>query len=630
VIKCFAVLVFNCVIFANQSLAQCTSNVLFYENFGGSIVAPFTGSRLAPGITTYSFDSTGAIFDGEYGIRRSSADLATGGPIFPNWHVGFDHSGGHMMIVNADFTSGKFYETRVNSLCSGSQLFFSAWIANLLKAGSPDPLDPVVRFEISSAATGTILATYTTPTIPRFNSFAWTQYGFNFSLPAGENDVVLRIFNNQPGGAGNDLCLDDIEFTLCGPVINPVVTGTYQNSNDVCAGTAISFAGNVSGGFYQNPAYQWQFSNDGTVWNHIAGAQSTSYTIANAQTSHSGFYRLLTAEAVNINSVNCRAVSPVKELRVFNPPALSITGNTNLCETDSIHLSSSISGLSYSWMFNGSPAGTDSIFSFPLSTTAQSGNYVLTVIAKGGCTTTTGIAVSVNNNNLTKQIPVYELLCDGEVLPIDASAAPATQFLWNDSIISPQRTLSTSGTYILMSSDAVCKRSDTLVIETANTPLIPFINDTTVCFTDSVLLDATTPGASQYLWNTGSMLPAIYANSEALYSVEATNACGSDVQDVFVKIIECSQEVFVPNAFTPDGNGLNDVLRARAYFRLDFFELRIYNRWGNEIFVSKDISKGWNGLFKGVLSDPGTYSWKLNYSRNGKTYLRKGTLMLIR
>ena len=177
--------------------AQCTGNVLFFENFGGSIVPPFTGTRLPPGTTTYRFDSTGTIDDGEYGIRRSSADVSTGGPIFPSWHVGFDHSGGHMMIVNADFTAGKFYETRVNNLCSGSQLFFSAWIANLLRAGSSDPLDPVVRFEISSAVSGAVLATYTTPSIPRFSVFTWTRYGFNFSLPSGENDVVLRIFNNQ-------------------------------------------------------------------------------------------------------------------------------------------------------------------------------------------------------------------------------------------------------------------------------------------------------------------------------------------------------------------------------------------------------------------------------------------------
>ncbi|XVJ66778.1 MAG: T9SS type B sorting domain-containing protein [Lacibacter sp.] len=610
--------------------AQCTGNVLFFENFGGSIVPPFTGTRLPPGTTTYRFDSTGTIDDGEYGIRRSSADVSTGGPIFPSWHVGFDHSGGHMMIVNADFTAGKFYETRINNLCSGSQLFFSAWIANLLKAGSSDPLDPVVRFEISSAVSGAVLATYTTPSIPRFSVFTWTRYGFNFSLPSGENDVVLRIFNNQPGGQGNDLCLDDIEFTLCGPAMNPVVTGTYQNSTDACAGANINFTGNVTGGFYQNPAYQWQFSSDGIVWNNIAGAQTTSYTINNAQPSNSGLYRLLTAEAVNINSPNCRAVSPVRELRVFAPPNLSIIGINNLCEQDTLKLGSSVAALTYTWRFNGNSIGTDSAYTFPVITPAQAGTYTLNVIANGGCPAAASTQVTVRNNQLTRQIPFDALLCDGDVLPIDASGPPAINFLWNDGSTAAQRTLRNAGTYTLLSSDGVCKRSDTLVIETNNTPVLPFLQDTVICFSDSALLNATTPGADQYLWNNGSTSPFIYAKAAGLYTLEASNVCGTDVQDVFVTVNECSDEVFLPTAFTPDGNGLNDVLTAKAYFRLEAFELRIYDRWGNELFVSKDISKGWTGMYKGVASVPGTYSWKMSYTRNGKTFQRKGTVQLIR
>jgi gliding motility-associated-like protein len=629
-VKFITVLFVACFFHSVHVSAQCTGNTLFFENFGGSIVPPFTGSRLPAGVTTYAFDSLGAISDGEYGIRRSSADVVTGGSIFPSWHVGFDRSGGHMMIVNADFTAGKFYETRVNNLCSGSQLFFSAWIANLLRAGTSDPLDPVVRFEIASAVSGAVLATYTTPTIPRFSTFTWTRYGFNFSLPSGENNVILRIFNNQPGGQGNDLCLDDIEFTLCGPAMNPVVTGTYQNSDEVCSGATVSFAGNVATGFYQNPAYQWQFSSNGFIWNNIAGAQSTSLVLNNVQVSNSGLYRLLAAEAVNINSANCRAVSPVKELRVLNPVALSVLGSANLCEKDTIRLSSSTSALSYQWRFNGATVATDSSFVINSASTAQQGTYTLNVITRGGCTAATSTQIAVRQNALTKQIPEDELLCDGDDLPIDAAAAPATQFMWNDGILLPQRTLRNAGTYILMSSDGVCKRLDTLVITTSNTPAIPFIADTTICFSDSVLLNATAPGAEFYLWSNGKTTSNIYANAEGLYSVEAVNVCGSDVQDVFVKINECSDEVFVPNAFSPDGNGLNDVLRAKAYFRIDSFELRIYNRWGQELFITKNILTGWDGTYKGNRSDAGQYIWKMFYRRNNKFFHRKGTLLLIR
>ena len=96
-----------------NSIAQCSGNVLFFENFGGSSSSPLTATRLPPGKTTYAFDSLGFVDDGEYGIRKTSADIATGQRQFGVWHIGTDHSGnGNMMVVNADFTAGKFYETQ--------------------------------------------------------------------------------------------------------------------------------------------------------------------------------------------------------------------------------------------------------------------------------------------------------------------------------------------------------------------------------------------------------------------------------------------------------------------------------------------------------------------------------------
>ena len=93
-----------------ESIAQCTGNVLFYEDFGGGLSSPLTGSRLPSGVTTYTFDSLGLVEDGQYGIRKTTADIATGQRQFNTWHIGTDRSsGGNMMIVNADYTAGKFH-----------------------------------------------------------------------------------------------------------------------------------------------------------------------------------------------------------------------------------------------------------------------------------------------------------------------------------------------------------------------------------------------------------------------------------------------------------------------------------------------------------------------------------------
>ena len=74
----FLIAIVSLCFITTQSYAQCSSNVLFSENFGGDNNSPLTSSRLPAGVTTYAFDSLGAIDDGQYGIRKTTADIATG------------------------------------------------------------------------------------------------------------------------------------------------------------------------------------------------------------------------------------------------------------------------------------------------------------------------------------------------------------------------------------------------------------------------------------------------------------------------------------------------------------------------------------------------------------------------
>jgi gliding motility-associated-like protein len=92
---------------------------------------------------------------------------------------------------------------------------------------------------------------------------------------------------------------------------------------------------------------------------------------------------------------------------------------------------------------------------------------------------------------------------------------------------------------------------------------------------------------------------------------------------------DCADMIFVPNVFTPNGDGLNDVLKAKAYFRIDSFELRLYNRWGQQIFVSTSLNIGWNGTMNNQKAPPGQYVWMLVYKRNDKLFKQKGTVLLI-
>ncbi len=613
------------------SNAQCAGKtVLFYENFGGGITSPLPGPPLPPGKTTYRFDSLGTLFDGEYGIRRTTADLTTGSGQFGSWLVGNDHSGGYMMLVNADFTPGKFYETRIDNLCRGSQLFFSAWIANLIRLGSVDPLDPVLRFELTSAATGTLLAEYITPRIPRYTSLTWTQYGFNFSLPPTENAVILRIFNNQAGGNGNDLCLDDIEISLCGPVMTPSLTGGFQNTPELCTGNNLNLSVNVEAGFYNNPVYQWQFNN-GMGWNPVTGATNRGFNINNIQKSDSGRYRLLVAEAGNINSANCRSASPEIPVKVFAPVVPVLSGKTSYCEQDTLDLSSSTPALEYRWT-----KGTSGILSttnrlqLPNSTVADAGSYTLQLVTNGGCSSSNSIAVTVQTNPLVRRLPNDTLLCGNAVLAVDVQQPGATTYLWSDGVPGAQRDLSAAGLYTVRTSSAVCSRTDSIRITRNNLPSVALGNDTLLCSNETLLLNAVHPLADSWRWNDNSTNSTLLVTTAGTYTVQVTNNCGTVSDAIRIDYQDCGDIVFVPTAFTPNQDGLNDILRARAYFRIESFDFRLYNRWGQQVFTASSLSEGWDGTIKNQPAAAGQYSWLIVYQRNGVRYTQKGWVQLLR
>lgn len=93
----------------------------------------------------------------------------------------------------------------------------------------------------------------------------------------------------------------------------------------------------------------------------------------------------------------------------------------------------------------------------------------------------------------------------------------------------------------------------------------------------------------------------------------------------------CVDSVFIPRAFTPDGDGLNDIFRAKSYLPVSNFELRIYNRYGENVFTSNDPGKGWDGILRSKQQPVGVYVWFMRYRGYfGRDIVRKGAMALIR
>ena len=145
-----------------------------------------------------------------------------------------------------------------------------------------------------------------------------------------------------------------------------------------------------------------------------------------------------------------------------------------------------------------------------------------------------------------------------------------------------------------------------------------------------------------YTWSpsTGLSNPNIYnptagpSQTTTYYvTLQDANGCRTimDSIQVVVLTLHCNEEdIYIPNAFTPDKNGHNDVLyvRSRGITSLYF---TIYNRWGEKVFETNDITKGWDGTYKGSKVDPDVFVYYLNATcLTGLTYFKKGNITVLK
>ncbi|HMN32788.1 MAG TPA: gliding motility-associated C-terminal domain-containing protein [Chitinophagaceae bacterium] len=161
-------------------------------------------------------------------------------------------------------------------------------------------------------------------------------------------------------------------------------------------------------------------------------------------------------------------------------------------------------------------------------------------------------------------------------------------------------------------------------------------HDTTIYLGDHVQLMAS--GAPFYYWTPTTYLTYSQSNSpiatpleDITYTVTGVSILQGCPQTASVNIKVVQPDVVLPNAFTPNGDGVNDIFRVVGRNFINLQEFKIFNRWGVELFSTSDINKGWDGTYKGVPQDPGVYFYQIRVAYpNGKTQNLKGDVTLIR
>ncbi len=139
-----------------------------------------------------------------------------------------------------------------------------------------------------------------------------------------------------------------------------------------------------------------------------------------------------------------------------------------------------------------------------------------------------------------------------------------------------------------------------------------FDNDTlTRCSSDVVFLSII-PGVYKSIqWNNGFTARSQYVNEDGWYKCSAVGVCDSIVDSIYVDSRYCPCDVFVPSAFTPDEDGINDDFR--AYGEVSNFHLRVYNRYAQMIFESDQVDLGWDGTHEGQKVPLGVYVYRVDF-----------------
>lgn len=424
--KRFFFFLFILVLSSSTTHAQlCTGTPgapVMLETFG---TGPYIGPQLPPGITNYPYVA-GWPIDGWYTISTDSDPNDAQGA---NWHNGRDHTGdlnGEMMVVNAHYVKGEFFRKAVSGLCPNTTYTFSAWLANVntpavvTGACAGQYVYPKILFNIENP-NGTIAATLSTGDILTTPTLTWKQYGVTLTTGAAQTALNLVMINDGPGGCGNDIVIDDISFSICGPVAKIVANPPKAA---YCIGENLVLNGTVNGNF-NNPEYQWQYSNDNSVtWNNIPGEQAINLTLSPLTLAKKGSYRLLAAAAGNIGSLTCGVVSDTLVINVVPPPVFTINNPTACAGTPATltaTLDPSSAATGYTWNNGGSGP---SITVSPGATAP----YTATGTDVNGCKSMATGTVTIKPTPTASAQPVT--MCSGETRTLFA-AGNAASFTWS-------------------------------------------------------------------------------------------------------------------------------------------------------------------------------------------------------
>jgi gliding motility-associated-like protein len=317
----------------------------------------------------------------------------------------------------------------------------------------------------------------------------------------------------------------------------------------------------------------------------------------------------------------CFAYDTVR-ITVHHSPSIDLGADQSFCKGDSALFNAGGGFDQYLWSTG---AATRQI------TVNSAGRYSVVGITAEGCKSYDTVRVLTVFVSPEVRLDHSTALCAGETRLLDAGSFSAYQ--WNDGSTARTFPVTEIGRYAVEVTDNNgCKGSDTAIVTTLLSSPSGFLSaDTAICPNEALTLKPINQYPA-YLWNNNASAASLTISRAGIYWLQVkddNNCTGRDT--IVVGLKECQQGFYTPTAFTPNSDGKNDLFRPKIYGNVKQYQLIIYNRWGEVIFQTTDLQKGWDGTLKGNLQGSSVFIWTCRYQLEGESLKQqKGTVLLVR
>jgi gliding motility-associated-like protein len=555
------------------------------------------------------------------------------------------------------------------TLCENTLLQGTGAITVKVNANAITPVITILADNASICNCTTIKIIATVTNAGASPNYRWLINGIN----TGYTNAILISNNLKTGDVVTCEYSDNATCGGNGAITSNTITFNAANNNTptltiaasadtICKGSLVKFiATPFNAG--TNPVYQWKINNLNVGTNN---PELISSTIANAD--------IVTCTITSDPLTTCNAAfsavsnSILMHTTIAATPEVTIAASSaTICKGSLVNFTATSSNAgtnpTFQWKVNGVAAGSNNqVFSSSAIANGDVINCTINIDPTYSCAVTNqavsaNIIMTVNNGNLPS-IAINtnnNNACAGEFIRFtatasDAGAAPSYQWILNNTILTETSPVFNSSKLVngdrlyckLLPGTGACSSlpdSSNVIIaaikDTTTVYIIPA--DTTIAPGSQVLLKPiTSNNILSFIWTPADkLLNAASLNSLTTSLVESTNykleiINGLGCKSTALATVRIFTPLYMPKAFTPNGDGLNDLYRIPRATSLTLTDFTIYDRWGNRIFTTKNIGDGWDGTINGKKQNAGSYIYVLNCSINNKELLFKGLFLLVR